>query len=80
MSNDFHDMQPVSVPRTGNTEKPPERLPGRSELGSAIPDLRGLSLEQVAALDDTVLTGVIALYRERMAGNSAPLNSFQARI
>jgi FXSXX-COOH protein len=50
------------------------------ELYSSIPDLRDLTLEQLAELGDSALAHSIALYRQRLAETGIPLNSFQARI
>jgi FXSXX-COOH protein len=52
----------------------------KQELNSAIPDLRDLSLEQLAELGDSVLAHSIALYRQRLAETGVALNSFQATI
>jgi FXSXX-COOH protein len=45
-----------------------------------MPDLRELSLEQLAELGDSVLAHSIALYRQRLKETGVPLNSFTARI
>lgn len=50
------------------------------ELNGVLPDLRELSLEQLAQLGDSALAHSIALYRERLKETAAPLNSFSARI
>lgn len=50
------------------------------ELNSVIPDLRELSLEQLAELGDSVLAHSIALYRQRLRETGVPLSSFNARI
>ena len=47
---------------------------------TAIPDLRDISLERLAALGGTPLARAIALYRERLKETGAPLSSFNARI
>ena len=47
---------------------------------SVIPDLRDLSLEQLAELGDSVLAHSIAQYRQRLKETGVPLSSFQARI
>jgi hypothetical protein len=52
----------------------------KNELNSAIPDLRELSLESLAALGDSVLANSIALYRQRLGETGVPLSSFNARI
>jgi FXSXX-COOH protein len=52
----------------------------KHELNSGIPDLRDLSLEQLAELGDSVLAHSIALYRQRLGETGVPLNSFNARI
>jgi len=50
------------------------------ELNSGLPDLRDLSLEQLAELGDSVLAHSIALYRQRLQETGLPLSSFNARI
>lgn len=50
------------------------------ELNSAIPDVRNVSLEQLAELGDSALARSIALYRERLSGSEVPLSSFNATI
>ena len=52
----------------------------KQELNSAIPDLRELSLGQLAELGDSVLAHSITLYRQRLKETGVPLSSFQARI
>ena len=47
---------------------------------TAIPDLRDVSLDQLAELGDTPLAHSIQLYRERLKKNGVPLSSFNARI
>jgi FXSXX-COOH protein len=61
---------------------PSERVMTLQEqaLKSVIPDLRSLSLDRLAELDDSVLAHSIALYRERVKENGVPLSSFTARI
>ena len=54
--------------------------PHEQELNSVIPDLRGLSLEQLDELGDSALASSIALYRQRLTETGVPLNSFTARI
>lgn len=49
-------------------------------IKTAIPDLRDVSLDQLAELGDTPLAHSIALYRERLKKNGVPLSSFNARI
>ena len=49
-------------------------------IKTAIPDLDGVSLDQLAELGDTPLAHAVALYRERLAKNGVPLSSFNARI
>jgi FXSXX-COOH protein len=50
------------------------------ELNSVIPDLRELSLEQLAQLGDSVLAQSIALYRQRLMETGVPLSSFNSSI
>lgn len=50
------------------------------ELNSVIPDLRELSLEQLAQLGDSVLAHSIALYRQRLSETGLPLCSFNSSI
>jgi FXSXX-COOH protein len=50
------------------------------ELNSVIPDLRELSLEQLAHLGDSVLAHSIALYRQRVMETGVPLSSFNSSI
>jgi hypothetical protein len=50
------------------------------ELNSVIPDLRDLSLEQLAELGDSALANSIKLYRQRLKETGVPLSSFNARI
>jgi FXSXX-COOH protein len=52
----------------------------KQELTSVIPDLRELSLEQLAELGDSVLAHSIALYRQRLKETGVPLSSFASRI
>jgi FXSXX-COOH protein len=52
----------------------------QQELISVIPDLRGLPLERLAELGDSVLAQSIAQYRQRLKETGLPLSSFQARI
>jgi FXSXX-COOH protein len=52
----------------------------KKELDSVIPDLRELSLEQLAELGDSVLAHSIDLYRQRLKETGMPLSSFNARI
>jgi hypothetical protein len=47
---------------------------------TAIPDLRNVTLDQLAELGDTPLAHAVALYRERLKKNGVPLSSFNARI
>lgn len=49
-------------------------------LKTVIPDLRDLSLDQLAELGDTPLARLIALYRKRLKETGVTLSSFQARI
>jgi hypothetical protein len=50
------------------------------ELKSAIPDLRDLSLDQLAQLGDSVLGQSIALYLQRLEDNGMILNAFNSNI
>jgi FXSXX-COOH protein len=50
------------------------------ELRSPIPDLRNLSLDQLAALGDSVLGNSIALYLQRLADNGIILSAFNSSI
>lgn len=59
-------MSPVTAPQ--------------QNMKTAIPDLRDVSLDQLAELGDTPLAHSIALYRERLKKNGVPLSSFNARI
>jgi FXSXX-COOH protein len=52
----------------------------KKELNSVIPDLRDLSLEQLAELGDSALAHSIALYRQRLLETGVPLSSFSSRI
>lgn len=52
----------------------------QQELNSVIPDLRDLSLEQLAELGDSALAHSIKLYRQRLKETGVPLSSFNARI
>jgi hypothetical protein len=47
---------------------------------TAIPDLRDILLDRLAAHGGTVLEHAIALYRERLEEDGVPLSSFNARI
>lgn len=49
-------------------------------LDSVIPDLRELSLEQLAQLGDSALAHSIALYRQRLMETGLPLSSFNSSI
>ena len=50
------------------------------DMKTAIPDLRDVTLDQLAELGDTPLAYSISLYRERLKKNGVPLSSFNARI
>jgi hypothetical protein len=50
------------------------------DMKTAIPDLRDITLDQLAELGDTPLAHSISLYRERLKKNGVPLSSFNARI
>lgn len=50
------------------------------DLPPVLPDLRDLSLERLAELDDSVLANSIALYLERLNETGVTLTSFNARI
>jgi len=54
--------------------------PQKQELNSVIPDLRDLSLERLAELDDSVLAHSIALYRQRLLDPGVRLNAFSSSI
>jgi hypothetical protein len=49
-------------------------------MKTVIPDLREVTLDQLAELDATPLAEAVALYRERLKKNGVPLSSFNARI
>jgi FXSXX-COOH protein len=49
-------------------------------LESAIPDLRDVPLDQLAALRDSVLANSIALYKQRLRENGVALSSFNSSI
>jgi hypothetical protein len=51
-----------------------------TDTGTAIPDLRDIPLDRIAALGGTPLARAIALYRERLKEGGVPLSSFNARI
>jgi hypothetical protein len=55
-------------------------VPQGKDLDVIIPDLRDLSLEQLAKLGDSVFARSIALYRQRLNETGIPLSSFNARI
>lgn len=61
-------MSPVTAPAASGSMK------------TAVPDLTGIPLDQLAELGDTPLAHSIALYRERLKKNGVPLSSFNARI
>ena len=50
------------------------------DVETAIPDLRDIPADKLAALGGTVLADAIATYRERLRESGVPLSSFQARI
>jgi FXSXX-COOH protein len=50
------------------------------ELRSAIPDLRDLSLDQLARLGDSVLACSIATYLHRLEDNGMVLSAFNSSI
>jgi len=52
----------------------------QQELCSVIPDLRDLPVDRLGELGDSVLAQSIALYRQRLKDNGAPLNSFGSGI
>jgi hypothetical protein len=47
---------------------------------TAVPDLRDIPLDRLAALGGTPLAHAIVLYRERLKETGVPLSSFNARI
>lgn len=49
-------------------------------LVSVLPDLRQLTLEELAELGDSALAHSIALYRKRLEETGTPLNSFNASL
>ena len=49
-------------------------------LISAIPDLRNVSLDQLAELSGSVFADSIALYQQRLSDNGVTLNSFGSNI
>ncbi len=49
-------------------------------LKTDIPDLRDLTLEQLAELSHSGLTQSVALYRERMKETHILVSAFQAKI
>jgi hypothetical protein len=52
----------------------------QQDMKTAIPDLRDVTLDQLAELGDTPLAHSISLYRDRLKKNGIPLSSFNARI
>jgi len=50
------------------------------DMKTAIPDLRDVTLDQLAEFGDTPLAHSISLYRERLKKNGVPLSSFNERI
>jgi FXSXX-COOH protein len=50
------------------------------DLISDIPDLRDLSLERLAELDDSALANSIALYRQRHLETGVPISAFSSSI
>jgi hypothetical protein len=52
----------------------------QQDMKTALPDLRDVTLDQLAELGATPLAHSIALYRERLKRNGVPLSSFNARI
>jgi hypothetical protein len=49
-------------------------------VDTAIPDLRDIPLDRIAASGGTALEHAIALYRKRLEEDGVPLSSFNARI
>jgi hypothetical protein len=49
-------------------------------IDTAIPDLDGIPLDQLAEEGGSALDHAIRTYKERMKANGVPLSSFQARI
>lgn len=50
------------------------------ELNSVIPDLRGIPLDRLSDMDDTVLDHSIDFYRRRIQETGVPLSSFNSSI
>jgi hypothetical protein len=50
------------------------------ELNSVIPDLRGIPLDRLSDMDDTVLDHSIDFYRRRIQETGMPLSSFNSSI
>lgn len=54
--------------------------PAPGDMKTMVPDLRDISLDQLAETGTSPLAHSIALYRERLLKNGVPLSSFNARI
>jgi hypothetical protein len=52
----------------------------QQDLKTLIPDLRNISVDRLAKLNQSALAQSIALYRKRLSENGEPLSSFQAAI
>jgi len=52
----------------------------QKDLISDIPDLRDLSLDRLAELDDSVLAHSIALHCQRLLEAAVPISSFSSSI
>jgi hypothetical protein len=49
-------------------------------LESVIPDLREISLDGLAEMDDSVLASSIALYRQRLQSDGTPVYQFTSSV
>lgn len=49
-------------------------------VGPVIPDLRNISLESLAKLNDSVLANSIAQYRQRLEETGSQVNAFTSNI
>jgi hypothetical protein len=52
----------------------------QQDIKTILPNLKDVTLDQLAELGATPLAHAVALYRERLAKNGVPLSSFNARI
>jgi hypothetical protein len=55
-------------------------VPQNQPVETVIPDIGAIPLDRLGELGGTALAHSIALYRERLKENGAPLSSFNARI